>query len=237
MSFGQGFLPPSTSELGANPDAMGGFNTHLVPATSYGEEVGIRGAARGFTYDIAFFHLATENDFGRYRIASRPLETFYGNVGSSRRFGLETAIGYYPTSNLALHVAYTLSDFVYSNVQFMFDTFTDKVMPNSPRHQVSFDVEYKVGGGWVAGVNAFGQSMQYVDQGNLASADGFFLFNPRVGYRFQVGGHDAEVLLQARNLFGTNYIAFTEPDPDGNSYQPGPTREAFLGMKVFFGKK
>jgi len=28
------------------------------------------------------------------------------------------------------------------------------------------------------------------------------------------------------------YIAFTEPDPDGNSYQPGPEREFFVGVRV-----
>jgi hypothetical protein len=30
-------------------------------------------------------------------------------------------------------------------------------------------------------------------------------------------------------------MAFTEPDPDGNSYHPGTTREAFVGFKVLFG--
>jgi len=29
-------------------------------------------------------------------------------------------------------------------------------------------------------------------------------------------------------------MAFTEPDPDGNSYQPGPGREGFLGLTVTF---
>jgi iron complex outermembrane receptor protein len=236
-SWGQGFLPPATEELANNPDHMGGFNTHLVPATSRGEEFGIRGGVRGFSYDIGFFHLTTDNDFGRYRVASRPLETFYGNLGASRRYGLETEIGYYPTVNVAIHGAYTFSDFLYPNIQFMFDSFTDKVMPNSPRHQVSLDFEYKVDAHWVAGANVFGQSMQYVNPGNTMSADGFTLFNPRVGYRWEGKGYQGEILLQARNLFGQEYMAFTEPDPDGNSFQPGPTRETFLGIKIMFGGK
>ena len=43
-------------------------------------------------------------------------------------------------------------------------------------------------------------------------------------------------MFSARNLAGTEYIAFTETDLDGNSYQPGPTREGFLGVHFWLGK-
>jgi iron complex outermembrane receptor protein len=236
-SWGQGFLPPATEELANNPDALGGFNTHLVPATSHGEELGVRGAApHGVSYDIGFFRLDTKNDFGRYRVASRPLETFYGNLGTSRRYGLETSIGYYPTSQLAVQLAYTFNDFVYTDIVSLFGSFTDKVMPNAPRHQVGFDAAYRLNGRWIVGVNVFAQSMQYVDQANDLTADGYGLLNPRVTYRFTAGGHPGEVQLSASNLTGTRYIAFTEPDPDGNSFQPGPTREVFLGVRLWLGR-
>jgi iron complex outermembrane receptor protein len=231
-SWGQGFLPPATEELANNPDGMGGFNTHLVPATSQGEEVGVRGGSRGVSYDVALFHLTTDHDFGRYRVASRPLETFYGNVGESRRYGLEASLGYYPLANLAVRGAYTYSDFVYTTVQFMFDHFTDKVMPNAPRHQAVLDVEYQVDHNWAFGLNTFGQSRQYVEHSNALSADGFMLCNPRISYRWKGRHYAGEISLQGRNVFGAQYMAFTEPDPDGNSFQPGPTREVFLGVRI-----
>jgi hypothetical protein len=40
--------------------------------------------------------------------------------------------------------------------------------------------------------------------------------------------------VAGKNLAGKHYIAFTEPDPDGNSYQPGPSREVFAGFQVRF---
>ncbi len=235
-SWGQGFLPPATEELSHNPDAQGGFNTHLVPATSQGEELGVRGAVHGLAYDIGFFHLNTDNDFGRYRVASRPLETFYGNLGQSRRYGVETAVTYSPTPEATFRAAYTFNDFLYTNIQSLFGSFTNKVMPNSPRHQLAFDGEYVFGGRLVVGLGIFAQSGWFVDQTNAASVDGFTLVNPRVSYRLGKAPYRAELTLQIRNLLSTDYIAFSEPDPDGNSYQPGPTREIFVGLKVHLGR-
>ena len=234
-SWGQGFMPPATEELANNPDQQGGFNTHLVPATSQGWEFGVRGATRGFSYDTTFFHLDTDNDFGRYRVEGRPLETFYGNLGQSRRYGLETAFGYYPVPNLALQVAYTFNDFLYTQVSSVFGDFTNVVMPNSPRHQLAADAEYTFKQHWVVGANVFAESMWYVDQSNVPTSDGYWLLSPRLAYRWKGGNYRGEVMFTARNLTGTEYMAFTEPDPDGNSYQPGPTREIFLGVRFWLG--
>jgi outer membrane receptor protein involved in Fe transport len=42
------------------------------------------------------------------------------------------------------------------------------------------------------------------------------------------------LFVAGRNLTAKRYIAFTEPDPDGNSYQPGPGREIFGGLQFRF---
>ena len=236
-SWGQGFLPPATEELANNPYSQGGFNPDLVPATSQGEELGIRGAAGGrFSYDLTVFHLATQDDFGRYRVAERPLETFYRNAGDSRRYGLETAMRWLPARGVAVRGAYTYSNFKYTSIKTLFGDFSDQVMPNAPAHQAYLDTEYAAPRGWVVGVGIDAQSGWYVDQTNVAWSDGFCLVNPRIGYRWTRRGYSAEISLSARNVFNVEYNAFTEPDPDGNSYQPGPTREVFLGLRVGMGK-
>jgi iron complex outermembrane recepter protein len=235
-SWGEGFMPPATEELANNPDALGGFNQGLVPATSQGEEFGIRGGTHAFAYDVAFFHLSTDNDFGRYRVKNRPLETFYGNLGQSRRYGLETELRWVPVPEANIRAAYTFNDFLYTSIQSLFGSFSDKVIPNSPRHQFALDAEYLVAGRLAVGLGIVSQSRWYVDQTNVPSCDGFTLVNPRVSYRLGKDPRAAEIVLQVRNLFGTEYIAFTEPDPDGNSYQPGPTREVFVGLRVRVGR-
>jgi outer membrane receptor protein involved in Fe transport len=113
-SWGSGFLPPATEELFANPDSIGGFNTHLVPATSQGPDIGVRGNL-GFHlyYDVTFYYLQTKNDFERYRITDRPLETFYANGGNGNRYGLETEARWLPTRWLTISGAYTFSHMTY----------------------------------------------------------------------------------------------------------------------------
>jgi hypothetical protein len=43
-----------------------------------------------------------------------------------------------------------------------------------------------------------------------------------------------ECSLFVRNLTAAKYMAFTEPDPDGNAYHPGPSREFFGNIKIRF---
>ncbi len=243
-SWGTGFLPPGTEELVNNPYAYGGFNTLLVPATSNGEEVGARGSIRdSFIYDVALFYLATENDFGRYRMASRPLETFYGNVGSTRRYGLETFLAWYPLEALALRLAYTYSHFKYLDVQTAAGVpFHDTWLPNSPQHQLYLDAGYKITAAWTAGAALEYVSSWYIDSTNRIFPNGYGRTDPyalvhvRLAYRFQMGQTPFELMLSGRNIFGVEYYGFTEPDPDGNSYQPAATAEWSVGLRVGIGK-
>jgi iron complex outermembrane receptor protein len=236
-SWGQGFLPPSTEELSNNPDGFGGFNRHLVPATSNGEEVGARGSlGTTLAYDVAVFHLDTENDFGRYRVASRPLETFYQNAGTSRRWGVETSVAWRPIDRLSVRLAYTWSDFTYGRVQTVDGgSYRGTRLPNAPANQAYLDVEVRPYGNLVLGAGAEMQSRAYVDQSNATWISGYTLVNLRAAYRWTGVARGAEVFVNVSNAGNVEYIAFTEPDPDGNSYQPGPTRQVFAGVRLTVG--
>jgi iron complex outermembrane receptor protein len=236
-SWGQGFLPPATEELYANPDALGGFNKRLVPATSWGVEGGVRGSFRDrLFYDAAIFRLDTANDFERYRIASRPLETFYGNAGDSRRYGFETEVRWLATRRITFSGAYTYSHFVYS--RYVSEVYpgdlADHWLPNSPNHQVYVDATLALPKNLLVSVATQAYSRAFIDPTNAAFIDGYALLNAHVGKQWQCGRLTCAAFVSGRNLTATNYIAFTEPDPDGNSYQPAPRRELFGGMRISF---
>jgi iron complex outermembrane receptor protein len=239
-SWGTGFLPPGTEELVNNPYALGGYNTELVAATSSGEEVGARGAlGKALSYDLAVFALATKNDFGRYRIVTRPLETFYGNVGSTDRYGVEASLTWVPAEPLAVRAAYTYSHFTYDTVATLAgETYSGTGLPNCPRHQLYLDAEYRVTRALTAGAALEHVGAWYIDATNRIFPDGYGRTDPytlvhvRLGYKFAFEGAPLEVFLAGRNIFNVLYYGFTEPDPDGNSYQPAPTAEWSIGLRV-----
>jgi len=209
-SWGTGFLPPGTEELVNNPFALGGYNTTLVPATSSGEEVGARGSiGDSIVYDFALFYLATDNDFGRYRMASRPLETFYGNVGSTNRFGLETYLAWYPLEPLAVRLAYTFSHFKYGTVETLDAgvAYKGTWLPNSPQHQLYLDGEFKVTPELMAGAALEYVSSWYIDATNRIFPNGYGRTDPyalvhvRVGYKLEINGMPMEVMLSGRNIW------------------------------------
>jgi iron complex outermembrane receptor protein len=241
-SWGTGFLPPGTEELVNNPYALGGYNMALVAATSSGEEIGARGSiGPTLSYDLALFHLSTKNDFGRYRIINRPLETFYGNVGSTRRYGLETFLAWFPVEPLVVRLSYTYSHFKYDTVETITgETYTGTWLPNIPQHQLYVDAEYRVTDALTAGVGLEYVSAWYIDSTNRIFENGYGRTDPyalvhvRAAYRFDFGGMPMQLILSGRNIFNVLYYGFTEPDPDGNSYQPAPTAEWSLGLRLGF---
>lgn len=248
-NFGQGFLPPATEELAQNPDNFGGFNTHLTYSTSNGVDLGCRGTVfESLYYDLTGFYLTTKNDFDRYRITDslRNQETFYRNIGSSERFGVEFYTKFTPVNQLKLQLAYTFSQFKYTNdepIKIVMDDASilkyienGKFLPNSPQHQVYFDAEYIFDFNLYFGLAVEAQSKTYIDGANIEAeaADGFMLLHARIGYLFNISNYTMELSVNGKNLADQKYVAFTEPDPGGNAYQPGSGREFFVNLKLHF---
>jgi iron complex outermembrane receptor protein len=258
-NWSQGFIPPSTEELASNPVGYSGFNTHLVPATSDCIDLGVRGfSGKRFYYEITGFLMNTENDFFRFKQTGRGnQEVFYGNAGNSRRTGIETYVSYKIILDLSLSVAYTFADYkytsatvdpVYTDTDYVLTTPPEagQCLPNSPHHQLFAEAVYSINKHIKISLSTEYQSKWaiYTDaeayNGELDPSiyqnwqDGFNLYHARVSYLWKIRGLKGECSVFARNFTNAKYMAFTEPDPDGNSYQPGPGRELFGSIKISF---
>ncbi len=245
-AWGEGFIPPSTEELGTNPDGYGGFNRGLRAATSESFEAGVRGTPGSWLrYDVTAFTMRTANDFDRYRIPGRgngEEGTFYRNVGRSDRYGLEVSAEIRPMSTVGVRVGYTYSHFTYnldSPIPILMDDSTihkqinnGNWLPNSPMHRLALSAEWDVTGDVSASLSAETTGKSYIDGANVESeaAAGYTLLGARVALRLHLAGFSGELTVQGRNLGNVRYVAFTEPDSGGNSYQPGAGREFFVGM-------
>jgi len=180
--------------------------------------------------------LTTADDFERYRIPARPLETFYHNAGDTRRWGLETRVEWLPTPAFRLTAAYTFSDFAhtrYDGISLPGDL-SGNTPPNSPRHQAAAETVYTWRDRWVVAATVQALSRAYVDATNAPWIDGCTLVGLRLARSLTLRGRHLEVFVSGRNLGNVEYIAFTEPDPDGDSYHPGPEREVFGGVRFAF---
>ena len=258
-NWSQGFTPPSTEELANNPVGYSGFNTHLVPATSNCYEIGARGFFKdNIYYELTGFMMDTKDDFFRFKQSGRGnQEVFYGNAGNSKRYGVEAFVSYKILPNLSVQAAYTYADYKYTSAS-VDPVYTDpnyvlttppadgQWLPNSPQHQLYAEVVYapcktiqiSLGSEFQSKWAIYTDSKAY--NGEMDPAiyqnwqDGFNLLNARVSYSWNLIGLNGELSVFARNFTGEEYIAFTEPDPDGNSYQPGPKAEYFGNIKIHF---
>jgi iron complex outermembrane receptor protein len=262
-NWSQGFIPPSTEELANNPVGYSGFNTHLVPATSNCFEVGTRGFfIDKIYYELTGFFMNTKNDFFRFKQTTGPSargnqEVFYGNAGNSDRSGVEIFLSWNILKNLSWEIAYTFADYkytsatvdpIYTDTAYVLTTPPAKGqwLPNSPKHQLYSEVVYSINKNLKISLGTEYQSKWaiYTDaktyNGELDPAiyqnwqEGFNLYHARISYQWNIWGLDGECSVFARNFTGQKYMAFTEPDPDGNSYQPGPGREYFGNIKIRF---
>jgi iron complex outermembrane receptor protein len=259
INWSQGFIPPSTEELASNPVGYSGFNTHLVPATSNCYEAGIRGfVGEKIQYELTGFVMDTRNDFFRFKQSGRGnQEVFYGNAGNSKRIGLETFVTLNLLKNLRWQTAYTYTDFKYTSAE-IDPVYTDTAyvltippapgqwLPNSPRHQIYSELIYSINKNLKISLATEYQSKWaiYTDakaySGELDPAifqnwqNGFNLYHVRLEYNWHILQFDGQLSFFVRNMTGTTYMAFTEPDPDGNSYQPGPGREFFANITIKF---
>ncbi len=258
-NFSQGFMPPSTEELASNPVGYSGFNTHLVPATSNSIEIGARGFLNDkLYYEITGFTMNTENDFFRFKQSGRGnQEVFYGNAGNSKRNGIELFLSYKVLSNLSVQLAYTYADYTYTSAT-IDPVYTDTAyvlttppaegqwLPNSPKNQLYAEVVYtpvknikislatEYQSKWAIYTDAKAYNNELDPEIYQNWQDGFNLYHARVSWLWKFEGFNGELSLFARNFTGQKYIAFTEPDPDGNSYQPGPRTELFGSLKINF---
>ncbi len=257
-NWAQGFVPPSTEELAANPLGYCGFNERLIPAELNSFEAGARGFfGDKIYYDIAAFVANSKNDFFRFKQRDRGnQEVFYGNAGNSERRGVEAFINFKISRDLRLGISYAFSDFkykssnedsIYLDTAFVLTRPPKKGqwLPNSPKHRLYSEIVYSLGNFKFALEGEYQSKWAiYVDPrvyyGELDPSvyqnwqEGFNLFNFRISYDWNFQGIKGECAFFVRNLTNEKYMAFTEPDPDGNSYHPAPERELFGSVKITF---
>lgn len=252
VGFGTGYLVPTGDELLNNYEngGEGGFNSGIKPSTLQQMEAGVRGeAGKNLYYDITVFNINAKDEF--YRLASGSQTAYFGNIGESKRFGVETYLSYTPVETLKLDAAYTYSHFRYSSP----GAIKDQVIPQCPEHMLTAEASYKFLKNFTLTFNTEYQSKwciqtdsalynNYTEITNNNNdtvirsswVKGFNIYNVNLKYDWHIGSMKGDISLFAKNLFDEHYFGFTEPNsgPDYNSYQAAAGREFFINLRFRF---
>ena len=169
------------------------------------------------------------------------------NSAGTKRIGAELYAKVEPIKYITFQVAYTYSNFKYMDISspipiIMDDTsihkfkINDNFLPNSPEHQLMVDLQFNILKNFSVGVNSETYSRSFIDGANILgeSVSEYTLFGARATYITEIAKTKTEVSINARNIFSRQYIAFSEPDPGGNSYQPGTPVEIYLNVRLGF---
>ncbi len=240
-SFGSGFATPTFSELGYRPGGSG-LNFALQPSRSRNAEIGSKWVFDGGgKLDIALFQANTSDETGV--LSSSGGRTIYQNVGRSRRRGIEAGLHLPLGDAWAVNVAYTYLDARFRDA---FGACSRPAgcmvaagvrMPGVPRQLLNAGVRWGGTQGWHAGLQIDAAGAVSADDAGTITAPGYVIAGVNAGYVLDTAGYQIVPFVRIDNLFDLKYIGSVIVDQaNGGSFEPGPGRTFFAGVKVTLGR-
>lgn len=228
------FETPTLSELSANPNGAGGFNLDLKPQTAISYELGLKGLiVSKLRYTLALFHLQVQNELLPFELATFPQRTFYNNVGTSTRQGIETSLSYQIMPDLTFLGSYTFSHFVFDNFPKGSDDFSGKVLPGVPRHMGYAGLRYQHPKGVYASLNARITGSIFANNDNSIEDPGHQLVNLKLGWQKTFKNFALEPFGGINNLFNMKYTGNLRINAFGSRfYEPGASINFYAGLRV-----
>ncbi len=242
INFSRSWQPPSFNNMVTFGDDPGDSLTYtaLQPQRAWTIEIGTRGKAGRFDWDLALYHSWIHDELQDLYDANG-VDRGDVNVAKSYHQGIEAGLGVelWNSKNVkdetgqrvTLNQTYTLNDFHFDN---------DPVYGNNrlaaiPIHVYEADLMYEAPCGFYAGPNLQCNLSRYpVDQANTLYAGAYALLGFKMGYATVWGKSKVSIFVEAKNLTGENYAASVDPigDGDANSqvFHPGDGRSFYGGV-------
>lgn len=232
-NFSTGYDTPTLNELSSNPDSLGGFSRLLVPQSSISFELGAKiQLSEQVKGQFTLFNINTKDEITPYSDTNYPDRTFYRNVGSSQRVGLEIEFAYQLMTSLSVSAAYSLASYKYKDYQVDTIDHSGNYLPGVPSHNAFLSLEYQHPIGLsVIFQNQLIGSIQLNDA-NTAQSDSYILSNLNLGYKLAVNSYSIQPFISFKNLLGAQYFDNLRINAFGDRYyEPAPGFNFFGGVK------
>lgn len=201
-------------------------------------EIGTRGRAGAFTWDVTFYRAELEGELLSFSpLAGFPAALF--NAGDTIHQGVEASLdwrlidGGPGEESLLLRQTYAWSDFTFDNDPM----YGDNRLPVAPEHQYRVALKYTHASDFFVEPSLdWRPSDTFVDYANTLEAPGYTLLNLNLGWTFDEG---ATIFIDARNLTDERYVAEFGAVTDARVAQtavfyPGEGRSVFGGIALEF---
>lgn len=231
-SLGTSFETPVLSELSANPNGSGGFNSTLSPQTAFNKELGYRHFSYKTEFEVVLFDINSSNDLVPYELEPFPGRTFYRNAGKTNRTGLEFSYSRQVSEYLNTKFSYTFSEFSYGTFQKGDTDLAGKKLPGIPKHMASL-TSTLVKNGWNISLNNRFQGNLFADDANEVKEKAFLASNLNVSFQNVKGKISWIPFFGINNLWNSIYNDNIRVNAfGGRYYEPAPSRYVFGGIRI-----
>ena len=232
------YEPPLLLEL--NSLAVPGF-VDVKPQDARQLEIGSRGAARGWTWDVALYNIEIRDEILNVNVTPFPTAQFtvpaYRNAERTRHRGIEAGAERDIASSLlssgkggdrlSARAAYTLNRFTFTRDSL----YQGNRLPGAPDHVFDAELVYRHPSGltlrpsaeWVTG-------KYFANSANTVSNEGWVTFNTRG--ELLMPHYNARIFVEARNITDRRYsAAVTVDDAAGRHFLPADRRAVYAGLQ------
>ncbi len=232
------FETPTTTELQARPDRVGGFNPDLGPQRTVSMEIGARGAASTLaSWNVAAYRANVRNAIVQSRVVDGT--AYFENAGRTKNIGIEAGGSVRVASLASLNVAYTWSDLKFADYRqkngTRVDTLDGKQLPGVPPQQLRVGFRSASFKRITIDADQTWTSALFADDFNTIRVPGWGtgVTNVRAAWTGSWNGYRVEPFAGLLNARNTAYVgAVTVNGAFGRVLEPSPLRNWYVGLDL-----
>ena len=237
-NFSNHYETPTLNELSNDPDSasIGGFNSRLNPQVSNSFEIGLKGYVRDdLFYEFSLYRSKIDNEITSFELESSPGKTYYRNVGETQKEGIEVSLSTNLGNNIRADLAYTYSQFEFSNYIKNNQDLNGNRLPGLPQNLLNTDIYYINPKGYFMVMGFSRYSNIYLNDSNDQTTNPYSVLNLRLGNEFQIFGSRLKVHVGANNVLNESYYSNLRVNAwGGRFYEPAPLANLYFGTEVIF---
>ena len=230
------FEVPTTTELIVNPSGGPGFNPNLEAQKSVSYEVGLKGGDQNrLQYDLALFWIEVSDELIPFELPGSPGRNFFNNAGESQRRGVEAKLQYRPIDQVTGSLAYTFSDFKFTEFVSNGTDVAGNRIPGIPEHRIAGTLNAKSKNGFFGRFEFQTVGEFFVDNQNTTRNATYTTTSLMLGIERKTGAFLWSVFLGLNNLLDQNYNANTRINASGGRFfEPASPFNVYGGISLSY---